>query len=257
VDSPSKPSPEFGLADTAYRAFRPAYPERLYARVLEDLAGPRALAVDIGAGTGLVSGVLARHFGRVVAVEPDAAMAAHLRETAPGVEIQSVSAEQAELEPGSVDLVSCANAFYWMKGPEVAAALSGWLRGGGLFAAWRYPFPSVPAPVDAVIAAQFRERWVNPDHRVMQRGYTRRCVEEQPALELLADERVENLIPMSPAQIVGFCSSTSFGAAYLRSLDEQAGADYLRELEAELREAGGETIEVDFELELILARSRS
>ena len=252
-------SPEFGLAHAVYRAFRPAYPTGLYDRILRELAPPHGLAVDLGAGTGLVTAVLTERFDRVVAVEPDTAMAAHLHEVAPRAELQSVPAERAELPERGVDLICCVNALYWMDGPAVLARVGRWLRPDGLFAAWRYLFPTMPRAVGQVFEREIAERWgPHQDVRVTATGITRRWVDAEPGLECVADEAVENLISMTPAQMLGFAASTSFAAAYLRTLAPADADRYLAELEAELAQiCGGEPVDVDFELKLVLARPAS
>jgi trans-aconitate methyltransferase len=252
-------SPEFGLAHSAYRAFRPAYPASLYDRLLAELVPPHALAVDLGAGTGLVTAALASRFERVIAVEPDSAMAAHIHEVAPSAELQAVQAERAELEPRSVNLICCVNALYWMDAPQVLAKVGGWLRPGGVFAAWRYLFPNMAPAITRVFATEMTERWGQyRDVRVAEGDITRSWVEAEPSLELIVAEPVTNVIAMTAAEMVGFAASTSFGAAYLRTLTPEAAVAYLDELTAQLtRICDGAAADVDFELTLVVARART
>jgi SAM-dependent methyltransferase len=249
-------SPQFGLAHAVYRAFRPPYPKSLYDRLTRELAPPHALAVDLGAGTGLVSAALGERFDRVIAIEPDQAMAAHLHEVAPTAELHTIAAERAELPDHSVDLICCANALYWMDGPAVLAKVGRWLRRSGLFAAWRYLFPRVPESLAGLFAEEFAQRW-NPhrDPRLAGTGITRRWVDAEPSLACIADETLPNVIPLTPAQMTGFVASTSFGAAYLRTLAPADAQRYLAELEDRVaRLTGSGPIDIDFELTFVMAR---
>ena len=250
-------APQFGLEHTAYRRFRPTYPDQLYTRILAQLGPERELAVDLGAGTGLVSAVLGRHFRRVVAVDPDTSMSAHLHETAPMAEIQSVDAEQARFEPGSVDLVTCANAFHWMRGPEVATVVAEWLRAGALFAGWRYPMPAMPIEV----ADLLRDEWVRwrafVDPRALDMHGMRTCFGARPEFELLADETLPYPVPLDVDGLIGFMRTVSFIAAFLRSLGPGADQAYVDDLRTKLhgRIGDGEVV-VEFPLTLVLARRR-
>jgi trans-aconitate methyltransferase len=67
--------PRFGPIAGAYQAYRPAYPQALFDRILEALPPKnRRRAIDLGAGTGLSTLPLCRWFAEVVAVEPDPQM---------------------------------------------------------------------------------------------------------------------------------------------------------------------------------------
>ncbi len=249
---------QFGLAHTAYRQYRPHYPDQLYTRVLDLLGSPRELAVDLGAGTGLVSAVLGHHFARVVAIEPDSDMAAHLHETAPAAEVRAIVAERAEFEPGSVDLVTCANAFHWMAGPQVAGLVASWLREGGLFAGWRYPMPAMPKLVEELVQREILVHAVAfADPAVLDMRGMQRCFAERPEFEILVDEVVGNPVVMTVASLVGFLRSVSFISAYLRSLSADEAEQTLTDLHTSVGlTIGGAELDVDFALHLVVARRR-
>lgn len=76
--------PRFGKAAEAYSNFRPEYPPEMFARILAALpSGRRERAMDVGAGTGKATRLLAEQFAEVIAVEPDPLMAEKLREEEP------------------------------------------------------------------------------------------------------------------------------------------------------------------------------
>jgi SAM-dependent methyltransferase len=91
------------------------------------------VAVDLGAGTGLLSRALARTVPRVVAVEPDPRMAAVLRARSPGVYVVQGNGEQIPVRGGSADGVFVSSAWHWMDPERAAAEVWRVLRPGGRF----------------------------------------------------------------------------------------------------------------------------
>ena len=99
---------------------------------LERAPGRRVL--DLGAGTGKLTGTLLTLGAEVVAVEPDPAMLGELRGALPAVRALSGSAETLPLPDESIDAVLAGNALHWfdmdVAGPEIARVL----RPGGVLA---------------------------------------------------------------------------------------------------------------------------
>jgi SAM-dependent methyltransferase len=116
----------FGRAATAYAEHRPDYATAAVRWALELAPGPRVL--DLGAGTGKLTGTLLSMGIDVVAVEPDPAMLAELRRALPDARASAGSAESIPLPDGSVDAVVAGNALHWfdmaIAGPEIARVLS-------------------------------------------------------------------------------------------------------------------------------------
>ena len=75
----------FGQVAALYDRWRPSYPGALYADVLELGSGGQIL--EAGAGTGRATLALARRGASVVAIEPDAAMAAIARQRTHGMAV--------------------------------------------------------------------------------------------------------------------------------------------------------------------------
>ncbi|SHL67663.1 Methyltransferase domain-containing protein [Streptomyces yunnanensis] len=106
----------FGAVAGQYAAARPGYPPALFDAV-EELAG-RSLAgarvLDVGAGTGIASGLLRARGARVTAVEPSAAMAAELRVGHPGIPLVRASGDALPFaDRAAFDLVGYAQAWHW------------------------------------------------------------------------------------------------------------------------------------------------
>src|SRR4051812_25291898 len=102
-------SPRYGLHADRYRRFRPGYPGWLFDLAAERCGPPHALALELGAGSGQATSEILRRFERVVAVEPDADMAA-LIPADPRLQVRVAPAESAEL-PSGVDAAISATAF--------------------------------------------------------------------------------------------------------------------------------------------------
>ena len=128
------PTGRFSDRADDYRRFRPDYPQPAIDAILDGLGEPtRLVAADLGAGTGISARQLADRGVRVVAVEPNpemrAAAAPH-----PRVEWREGTAEDTGLEPASVSLLLCAQAFHWFRPREALAEIHRILEPGGRLA---------------------------------------------------------------------------------------------------------------------------
>lgn len=124
----------FGRAADAYDRGRPDYP----AAAVEWLAGkldlrPGRTVVDLGAGTGKLTRMLARSGAEVLAVEPIAEMRERIR----GARAVEGAAEAIPLADASADAVTAGQAFHWFRTDEALAEIHRVLRpGGGLALVW-------------------------------------------------------------------------------------------------------------------------
>lgn len=105
----------FGAAADDYEATRPDYPFEAVAWMLEKLPHGSVRVADVGAGTGKLTRVLTHApDAEVVAIDPDEAMLAKLREAVPAVPTFRGTAEQLPLPDASLDAVVLGQAWHWV-----------------------------------------------------------------------------------------------------------------------------------------------
>jgi SAM-dependent methyltransferase len=101
-------------------------------------------ALEIGAGTGILTRRLVERVAQVTAVEPDDRMRAVLSTTTPGADVRAGVAEELAVESSSCDVVIAASAWHWVDEaravPEVARVLR---TDGRLALVWSGPDRSV------------------------------------------------------------------------------------------------------------------
>ena len=115
----------FDRVADAYDAGRPTYPDEMYQALSEvsgvDLAG--ATAVDVGAGTGILTRALRARGSRVIAVDAGSEMLARLlsKATDEGIAALLADGNALPLTDGVADLVTYAQSWHWLD-PVVSIA---------------------------------------------------------------------------------------------------------------------------------------
>ena len=104
-----------GHADR-YEAFRPSYPDKLFAYVAS-LARSHDLACDCATGNGQAALGLTPHFRSIVALDASGQQLAQAAAHDRIVYVQAL-ADRTPLPDGSVDLVTVASAFHWFDLPR-------------------------------------------------------------------------------------------------------------------------------------------
>ncbi|MFI9359202.1 class I SAM-dependent methyltransferase [Streptomyces lydicus] len=138
----------FDAVAAQYAAARPGYPPALFDAVEElagrPLAGARVL--DVGAGTGIATALLAARGARVTAVEPGAAMAGRLRAAHPATPLVRALGDALPFaDDAGFDLVGYAQSWHWTDpARSVPEALRVLRPGGALALWWNIPDPGVP-----------------------------------------------------------------------------------------------------------------
>jgi SAM-dependent methyltransferase len=136
----------FGRAADAYERGRPGYPADAVAHLAAHFRlGEGVTVIDLAAGTGKLTRMLATTGATVIAVEPVEGMRRVLERTVPGARVLDGTAEAIPVEDGSVDAVTVAQAFHWFDADRAVAEIARALRpGGGLGLIWNTFDTSVP-----------------------------------------------------------------------------------------------------------------
>ncbi|SNS73053.1 Methyltransferase domain-containing protein [Geodermatophilus saharensis] len=204
----------FGAVAADYAALRPGYPPGAVAFLLG--GWPRRV-LDLGAGTGLLTGVLLAAGHEVVAVDPSPQMLDQLHARHPGVPVHVGGAEAVPLPDRSVDAVVAGQAAHWFDPEPAAAELRRVLRPGSVVGfVWNVRDERVPwvAALGAALAAEAR------GHEADQ-GVVARFARALPADVADAEFRVVQRVP--PEQVVGGIGTRS----YVATMTPRARAAFL------------------------------
>jgi len=237
--SPREAPPDaFGRTAREYELGRPLWPEELLERVVSELGlAPDAEVLDLGAGTGKLTRALVPRFGRVIAVEPDAAMLAVLEEVVPGAEARLGSAEAIPAADGEVDAVFSAEAFHWFASDESVAEIARVLRPrGALVILWNVgiDYDDMGGEAEALIGEMF-ERGGQPGLGKVLSGDWRLPLER--GFEGLQEAEVERDLAATRDEWIANMLSVS-SIAHQPEKDRDAFAERLRQLVPEERMVG-------------------
>jgi len=199
----------FSRSADAYDRARPDYPPAAVAWLAERL-GLRAgrTVVDLAAGTGKLTRLLAATGAEVLAIEPVAEMRARIDDAA--ARSLDGTAEAIPLPDASADAVTVAQAFHWFDGPAALAEIHRALRPGSALAlVWnRRPLEDpVHAAIERVIAPY---RGDAPAHRS---GAWRAAFDATTRFGPLEERTFAHSRPHDADALADRVGSTSFVAA--------------------------------------------
>ena len=142
--SASEQAKSFDRAAGEYERGRPSWPPEVLDRfpVPDD-----ATVLDLGAGTGKLTRVLAARYAHVIALEPLAEMRAILAAQVPSAEVLPGVAEAIALDDAAVGSVFTGQAFHWFANDIAVAEIARVLRPGGVLARmWNEAVDPSPLP---------------------------------------------------------------------------------------------------------------
>jgi SAM-dependent methyltransferase len=215
----------FARGAEEYERGRPSYAAGAVERLVRELSiGPGTTVVDLGAGTGKFTRLLAPTGARVIGVERVAEMRDVFARVLPGVDVVEGTAESMPFGDGSVDVVTAAQTFHWVDAPAAVAEVARVLRhGGGFGLVWNSRDTSVP--------------WVRQVKELMDRvagdaprygsGW-RRAVVDHGGFGPVERAEVGHDQPMTPATMRARVASTS----YVSALPDGEREEVLREVDA-------------------------
>jgi len=187
----------------AYQQARPSYPSPAVRWLLD--AAPGREVLDLAAGTGKLTRVIADHGCAVTAVEPLGEMRAQLEHAYPAVTALAGSAEQIPLDDDSVDAVLVGQAFHWFDPDRALAEIRRVLRPWGVLGLlWNIRDDSI-----GWVAELSSSLAVGHDVLSQVDGADWAPVESHPGFAQLERRDFPNPTPFDAARLVTWAASTS------------------------------------------------
>jgi SAM-dependent methyltransferase len=221
-----------------YASYRPPYPDELlsHLRLAAGTTG-NGILLDLACGPGRVAIPMASHFRRVVAIDVEPEMIAvgklsAARCGATNIDWRVTPAEQVQLAPASLELVTIGEAFHRLDQSRVLELLNDWLIEGGVLATlggeppWSGSEPWKRLLIDVV------NQWTSlklGDPTVAEWGGSREVL--LAAGWHVREFQMDVETVWTTDSLVGFMFSTSFASrAALRERAASFEADLRREL---------------------------
>lgn len=248
---------QFDKVASIYAKVRPTYPEQVYQEMVKMNDGHLfASAVDIGCGSGQSTEGLVTIARQVIGVEPGAHLLDEARSHYPNIKFYQGSGEQTNLESQIADLVTIATAFYWMDRVKALEEINRLLKPQGILAIYRYLFPVVEqAAAQKVINEHLAKYWNQyREDRLVRQDDSAQLIENSGYFSVVEVSKIDQIIPLAPAEYVGFLSSTSYVSRHLETLGTEA-ENYLAALEESLQshtDAG--KLPINFDIHLVCAK---
>ena len=238
----------FARSPEAYESGRPGYPDEAWRMLKEALRLESARCiVELGAGTGKFTRLLAGLPGRTVAIEPVAAMRKDLQARVPDVWIVGGRAEHVPLRRRAADAVVCAQAFHWFDADGALRELRRVLRPGGRLGLiwnvrdercdWIRGLTEIMDPYGADAPRYRTAAW-------------RRAFGAAGEFTSLKEMHFEHIVPSTPEAVVQRVASVSFIASLPDSEHEKVLDSTRRLLSSHPATRGRETLSFPYRVDI-------
>jgi len=244
-DERTKRALVFGEVAELYDRARPSYPDSLVADVVAEIPdAPNARVLEVGAGTGKATKLLAPRIGTLVALEPDPAMASiAIRHTSsmPNVDVVVEGFEDWVTAGPAFDAIVAAHCWHWVD-PRVGwAKARSLLRDHAVLAAfWNVPVLEA-GPLSDPIDAAYREHAPElEDKTVTTRASFESSVARHPGFRIrdqreydwdavyTSQEYTDMLCTHSDHHLLAESQRSGLVAAVRRVIDDAGGSITLR-----------------------------
>lgn len=237
------------LHSYSYAAYRPSYPDVLFEELAE-FAGGSKLAWDVACGTGQASFPLSSVFDTVIASDVSESQLSCAKQAKNiNYKLMTSSETPYELEevlgtsPGSVDLITVAQALHWFCHDAFFNTVKYFLRPGGVFAAWTYAltpwFPAEDKHIEElhkrILNGPLRPYWPS-QWEYIERNYVDIPFPFERELDHTESPYAVTSVDWTLDSMLGYISSLS---AYQLAIKEGI-EDPIAELRQEISEAWGE-----------------
>ncbi len=245
----------FAAGADAYERARPDYPPEAVAAIVDRLGlRPGRVLLELGAGTGKLTRLLAPSGARIVALEPVGPMRAKLAVAVPTAELIEGTAEAIPLPAASVDGVVVAQAFHWFDAVRALSEIHRVLRpGGGVVLAWNFRDKSVGwvrglGDLVQRLGGGEPQAWDDA-----WRDSLARCALFTP----FESEMFRHVHRLTRAAVRDRVSSISYVAAAAPPVREALLADLDAMLDADPNTAAREEVDLPYDTEIMWAARRS
>ena len=149
----------FSQLAPGYSRYRPHYPKELF-KYLSSLAVGHDRAWDCATGNGQAAFGLATHFKQIIATDLSE------KQIANAIKHEKIiyaiaPAEKVDIESGSIDLITVAQALHWFDFDAFYKEAKRVLNPDGVIAAWAYKFINVSPSIDSLLE-DFHENTIKP-----------------------------------------------------------------------------------------------